>query len=277
MRISITQGRLVPAVDGKIQTFPAVQWRDEFDLCRRAGFDGIEWCHSGDGPEIDPIVSDDLGEIQDLISLTGVPVKSVCYDDLLAVPIFEKSSQETLWPAHLNSLRIIASNLETLGGAYIILPLLGANRVVSAAGREAALKFIRQALKALDGTRLELHLETSLLSFELKSLLSDLNDSRCKVTFDTGNILQFGYDLLAELHDLNGRIGSIHFKDSKLSGTTVPLGTGDVDFEGVADFLRGIDYRGTFTLQGARIQGRDDFELCCSYLRFLNERVRLTN
>jgi L-ribulose-5-phosphate 3-epimerase len=273
MRISITQGRLVPSIDGKIQTFPAARWRDEFDLCRLAGFDSIEWVHSGDGPEIDPIVSGDVSEIRDAISRTGVNVNSVCHDALLDIPIFEESGQRELWPAHWESLRIIAVNLDQLGGAHIVLPLLGANRVVSATGREAALEFIRGSLKALDGTNIELHLETSLRSTDLKSLMQDLNDSRCKITFDTGNILQFGYDLQAELEDLDGRIGSIHFKDSKLAGTTVPLGTGDVDFAAVAAYLRRVNFRGSFTLQGARVPGRDDFELCCSYLRFLNEQV----
>jgi hexulose-6-phosphate isomerase len=86
--------------------------------------------------------------------------------------------------------------------------------------------------------------------------------------------LQFGYDLRAELEELNAEeIGSIHFKDSRLSGTTVPLGTGDVDFGYVGAFLNRIGYRGSFILQGARVDGRNDFELCCSYLKFLRETV----
>ena len=30
MAISIMQGRLVPPIDGRIQTFPRERWRDEF-------------------------------------------------------------------------------------------------------------------------------------------------------------------------------------------------------------------------------------------------------
>ena len=35
--IGIMQGRLSPAVDGRIQSFPVETWRQEFELARQAG------------------------------------------------------------------------------------------------------------------------------------------------------------------------------------------------------------------------------------------------
>jgi L-ribulose-5-phosphate 3-epimerase len=273
MRIGITQGRLLAPLNGKIQTFPGPRWRDEFDLCRGAGFDSIEWVHSGHDPEYDPIVSKNVQEIQTAISRAGVDVPSVCYDAILDHPILEPVTGREVWMAHWNALETIAINLEFLGGSHIVLPLLGANKVISAADREAALGFVRGALKALNGTKLDLHLETSLQAGDLKSFLHALGDSRCKVTFDTGNILQFGYDLRAELENLSPEIGSVHFKDSKFCGTTVPLGTGDVDFDYVGAVLRRNGYRGYGVLQGARVEGRNDFDLCSGYLKFLREHL----
>ena len=41
--VGIMQGRLVPPVDGRIQAFPAENWKDEFELASDAGLACIEW------------------------------------------------------------------------------------------------------------------------------------------------------------------------------------------------------------------------------------------
>ena len=53
-------------------------------------------------------------------------------------------------------------------------------------------------------------------------------------------------------------MGSVHIKDRVRGGGTVPLGTGDADFEATFKELSRIGYQGDITLQVARSEpGRE--------------------
>ena len=39
------QGRLLPALNGRLQGFPADNWREEFDLAARMNLINIEWIY----------------------------------------------------------------------------------------------------------------------------------------------------------------------------------------------------------------------------------------
>jgi hexulose-6-phosphate isomerase len=73
-----------------------------------------------------------------------------------------------------------------------------------------------------------------------------------KVNYDTGNSASLGYAPGKEFAAYGNRIGSIHIKDRKLGASTVPLGTGNADFETVFREMKSIDYQGDITLQVAR-------------------------
>jgi sugar phosphate isomerase/epimerase len=82
-----------------------------------------------------------------------------------------------------------------------------------------------------------------------------------------------GYLPNEELKILKKWIKNIHIKDRKYSGLTVPLGTGDTDFELVFSTLREIDYYNDLIIQGARIPGKTYLpkDTCLTYLRFVDE------
>ena len=42
------QGRLSPVIDGKIQAFPTLTWREEFEHAEKIGFNLIEWVLDSD-------------------------------------------------------------------------------------------------------------------------------------------------------------------------------------------------------------------------------------
>jgi len=73
-----------------------------------------------------------------------------------------------------------------------------------------------------------------------------------KVNYDSGNSSSLGYLPNEEFAAYGSRIGSIHIKDRILGGSTVPLGTGNADFQTLADSLETIDYQGDIILQVAR-------------------------
>ena len=61
-----------------------------------------------------------------------------------------------------------------------------------------------------------------------------------------------------EVTTLREKILNIHIKDRKFQGTTVALGTGSADFEGLFRGLREIAYYGAYILQAARgVEGKE--------------------
>ena len=90
---------------------------------------------------------------------------------------------------------------------------------------------------------------------------------------DRGNSVSKNYDPLIELDVLKNWIVNVHIKDRYHDGETVPLGSGDVNFNEFFQKLENIDYRGDLIIQGARedLSGNIDVENTCSkYLEFIN-------
>ncbi len=107
-------------------------------------------------------------------------------------------------------------------------------------------------LPVLDETGVELHLETSLAPQPFADLLARLPHPSVKVNYDSGNSASLGYSPRSEFAAYGSRVGSVHVKDRLRGGGTVPLGTGDADFEALFSCLADIGYEGDFVLQVAR-------------------------
>ena len=68
-------------------------------------------------------------------------------------------------------------------------------------------------------------------------------------------------------------ITNIHIKDRVVGGTTVPLGSGDVNFDLFFSTLSQIDYSDDFIIQGAR-ENEDvisPHETCSKYRIFVKD------
>jgi hexulose-6-phosphate isomerase len=72
------------------------------------------------------------------------------------------------------------------------------------------------------------------------------------VNYDIGNSAALGFDPQEELLCYGERILNVHVKDRLLGGATVPLGTGNADFEKVFASLGALGYRGNYIMQTAR-------------------------
>ena len=76
-RVGIMQGRLCPMVGGRIQAFPAAEWREEFGRAAAIGLSSIEWIFETPMEE-NPLWSDSgVEEILRLKDSTGVGVSFV--------------------------------------------------------------------------------------------------------------------------------------------------------------------------------------------------------
>jgi hexulose-6-phosphate isomerase len=93
--------------------------------------------------------------------------------------------------------------------------------------------------------------------------------------YDSGNSTSLGYNSKEELTILRKWIKNVHVKDRKFHGGTVPLGSGDTDFDLFFSTLSKIQYLGDLIIQGARSSDTNmtPETTCQAYQKFVKEYV----
>jgi hexulose-6-phosphate isomerase len=245
------QGRLLPPEAGRFQSFPRTRWRDEFALAAAAGLDAIEWIYDTYGEDVNPIATDEgVREIERQSSIHQVAVESVCADWFMDLPLVRVDAQTM--SARWARLAWLLNRCRTLKIKRVVLPFVDASALRGSEEFQVIASGIASLFDTIGNANIELHLETSLAPSDFAELLSRLPDPRVKVNYDAGNSASLGYQPLEEFGAYGSRVGSVHLKDRRLGAGTVPLGTGDTDFEALFDSLRSVNYRGDFVLQVAR-------------------------
>jgi hexulose-6-phosphate isomerase len=139
-----------------------------------------------------------------------------------------------------------------LGAGRIVLPFVDASAIRSREEEREVADAVLLAAREAAAAGVELHLETSLDPEAFARLLSLAEHPAIRVNYDAGNSASLGYRPEEELAAYGHRLGSVHVKDRRLNGGTVPLGEGDADLAGLFRALRRLGYTGDFVLQVAR-------------------------
>ena len=135
------------------------------------------------------------------------------------------------------------------------------------------LKNLKSIIPYAEDCNVTIALETDLEPNTFFQLLSDFNHPNVKANYDIGNSISNNYVTSEELEILKNLIVNIHIKDRIIHGNTVPLGTGDVNFENFFQILNYIDYQGELIIQGAREDLTKTISpefTCLKYLEFVN-------
>lgn len=253
-QIGIMQGRLSPAVNGKIQAFPAEYWRLEFDRAKSLKFDDIEWIL--ESPlETNPLWTESgLAEIHRTMKMTGVRVDFICADYFMESP-FVRMSPQSLSHNRAVLMKII-DQAAGLGVKGIEIPCVDASAIRSRAEEDELASAIGPCLDYAAGKRVEIGLETSLPPDRFRAFLERIEHPVLKANYDTGNSASLGFDPKEEVDAYGKWINNVHIKDRVLGGSTVPLGTGHADIPRFLKRLKLSGYSGGFVLQAAR--GADD-------------------
>jgi hexulose-6-phosphate isomerase len=252
------QGRLIAPEGGRFQSFPRAGWRAEFALAAAAGLDTIEWIYDAYGEDVNPIATDSgIGELNHLCDVHGVAIESVCADWFMDFPLLGVDDEQ----ARERWLRLawLMRRCAMLKINRVVVPFVDASAVRSAEDIAGVASGMNSLGSLIDSTKVELHLETSLSPQIFKSLLDRCEHFGIKVNYDSGNSASLGYRPEDEFAAYGARVGSVHLKDRRRGGGTVPLGEGDTDFSALFDCLKEVRYSGDFILQVAR--GTDGEEL----------------
>ena len=267
--IGVMQGRLSPLIDNRIQAFPHNFWKNEFSVAKRIGFDLIEWVVDS---ESNPIFDDiQLQEILTLSKENGIKINSLCADIFMEKYLFKNSEKEI--KQNLEILERLIIQCQKCNITIIELPFVDSSSINNIEQQEELIENLKSVKATAEKYNVILGLETDLESHNFVKLLEKLDSVNIKAYYDVGNSVSKNYDPLIELDVLKNWIVNVHIKDRYHDGETVPLGSGDVNFNEFFQKLENIDYRGDLIIQGARedLSGNIDVENTCSkYLEFIN-------
>jgi L-ribulose-5-phosphate 3-epimerase len=249
--LATMQGRLVPPEGGHFQCFPRERWRDEFLLASQAGLDAIEWIYDVYGEGANPLGSDEgIAEMKNLCDRYGVAVRSLCADYFMDRPFLRTNSSEK--DELIEKMRWLLARCGSMGITRVVIPFVDGSRIEAEEESVEVLSILQSLLPAAEVNQVELHLETSLAPQPFAALLAQCPHPLLRANYDSGNSSSLGYHPAEEFAAYGTRIGSVHIKDRRLGGGTVPLGTGDADLPAVFRRLAALGYQGDYVLQIAR-------------------------
>lgn len=263
--IGIRQGRLSPAIDGRMPQFPWQSWKDEFVRARRCGFTAIEWLFAAHDYEQNPIWMDsEHDEILRHGADTGVCVRSLCADYFIVHPLFRVSDDARRHSVRVLNGLIVAS--ARVGIEVVVVPVLEASEIRTAGERAQLLDSLSQplALAAAHGVRLAL--ETELPGLECRALV-ERHHPTLGACYDTGNAAARGHGVAADVRALAPYLCGVHIKDRKRNGPSVPLGQGDADFAAFFKVAAEVGYSGPLILEAP--VGEDPVSTAMAHLAFL--------
>lgn len=266
-------GRLSPPTNNKIQEFPVNSWQNEFQQAKNIGFESVEWIFDLNN---NPIMDDEgIKEILALSKKSGITIDSICADYFMEKKLFGVSTSQL--EENLEVLSKLIKQCHKSNVMIIELPFVDSSSLKNNPDREQIVHNLESTLKIANDNGVFIALETDLPPNTFRELLLKFDHPKVMANYDVGNSTANCYCVNEEINVLKNWIINIHVKDRIKKGGTVPLGTGDTNFEVFFSALSKIDYRGDLIIQGARedltnkqIQPE---ETCKKYFKFVKQYV----
>lgn len=269
--IGITQGRLSPPLQGRIQSFPAETWQREFTLAKQAGLDYIEWVYEADTRAANPLCSG-AGAVEILaeIKRSGVEVLSVTADYYMTHRLVKADG--VVDDDVVEDLEQLLSSAKRIGARYVMVPLVDGGRLETEAQIKGLTVLLHTIKPVLDQLDVELHMETDLDPARWASVLKATANDCIRACYDIGDRASLGYDPVKDFDHLGPWLGSVHIKDRHVGDISVPLGMGDADLSTCFDLIGKTGYTRPLILQTARNEDISELELAIAN-RYLVEQL----
>lgn len=266
------QGRLSKPRDSKIQSFPVSSWKQEFKKATKCGFEVIEWIF--DEYEPNPILSSEgISEINSLCKKHNIIINSICADYFMTKKLFHEPQSNL--EKNIRILKELILQSKKLEFSFIEIPLVDSSSLKTVNDKIELKNSLDKVIPIAEKNNVTIVLETDLMPLDFKSLLLEFNHPNIMANYDSGNSASLGYNVKEELTILKKWIKNVHVKDRKFKGGTVPLGTGDTNFDLFFSSLSKIHYSGDLIIQGARFADTKftPETTCQTYQKFVKEYV----
>lgn len=258
------QGRLSPLVDGRIQAFPWAKWKDEFSLAEHINIHLMEWTLDQDRLHENPLLTKTgQAEIKELCKLHDIAIPSLTGDCFMQSPLWKTKGYERT--SLERDFCEIAKGCADVGISMIVVPLVDNGRLENMEQENTLIDFLNAQAKFFASLHLNVIFESDFAPAELSRFISRLDPALFGINYDIGNSAALGFNPTYEIAAYGTRIVNVHVKDRKLGGTTVPLGTGNADFETVFAALARVDFKGNCILQTARATDEGHAEVLSRY------------
>ena len=271
-KIGIMQGRLSEQYGNQIQIFPKNSWQSEFEKAKKCRFKVIEWIFDTSCPN--PILTNEgRSQIKKLSKNNGININSICADYFMVRKLFSETT-ENIERNTKKLIELIDCSLN-LNISLIEIPFVDSSSLKTDQNKMELVKNLEKISEYIEKNNIFINLETDLNPIAFKILMENINHPNIKINYDSGNSASLQFNVKEELTILNKWIQNVHVKDRKINDATVPLGTGDTNFEEFFSMLAKIQYSGDLIIQGAR-QSEINFkpiETCQIYHKFVKQYV----
>ncbi len=245
------QGRLLPKYQDRYQAHPKGYWKNEFPIASQLGLDSIEFIFDYNDAEENPLLSlEGIKEIQETEILSGVKVRSICADYFMEAPIHSKES--AVIDKSLNILECLIKNVASTNIRNIIIPCVDQSKFKDNKDINNFVGNIKSVVKTAENENVNICLETDLAPLPFANMLDSIGSDIVTVNYDTGNSAANGHDTEEEFKAYGYKITDLHIKDRLFRGSSVLLGTGDVNFFKISENLIKYNYRGLIVFQAFR-------------------------
>lgn len=269
--IGVMQGRLLPKYKNRYQAHPVNYWQAEFYIARDLGFDQIEFILDYNEIEKNPLMSKSgIQEIKELISETGVAVKSICADYFMEAPLHSSHQKQSE-----KVLKKLVKNVKSLGIIDIVIPCVDQSTLKDSEDINKLAVSIKKILPKAEKQNININFETDLDPIRFKELLNKFDSKNIKVNYDIGNSASLGYDPKKEFKSYGSYISDLHIKDRVLDSGSVKLGTGDADFKIVFKLLKKYNFSGNIIMQAAKDEKYiNDLKLITIQKNFISKYIK---
>lgn len=250
-KFGIMQGRLLPKYNGRYQAHPLGYWKKEFPIASKLGLDSIEFILDFNQAEKNPLLTDEgIKEIKEIEKSSGIKVKSICADYFMEAPIHSRN--KLIVENSLKMLNRLIDNAVLLNVKDIVIPCVDQSSLKNQKEINNFVKNISSIMSKAEKFDINICLETDLAPKPFTNLIEKINSKNLTVNYDMGNSAALGYDPIEELKSYGKKISDLHIKDRLLGGVSVPLGTGNVEFVKIFEFLLKQNYQGIMIFQAFR-------------------------
>lgn len=250
-RIGFMQGRLCDPVDGKIQSFPWIDWESEFAAASAIDIHLMEWTIDQENLYLNPLMT----------AAGQMKIKALCIEHDLSIPSLTGDCfmQAPFWKSK-GSIQLdlqsdflkVAMACSAVGIGMIVVPLVDNGRLETSEQEDVLVDFLLNQQAFLENKNLKVIFESDFAPADLSRFIGRLESSVFGINYDIGNSSALGFNPIDEFTAYGSRVLNVHIKDRLLGGTTVPLGTGNANFSSVFSELSKVKYRGNYILQTAR-------------------------
>ena len=270
--LGIMQGRLSETIGNKIQFFPKKNWKKEFQVAKKIGFNFIEWTLDYDGFDKNPIfLKSGLKKIKFLKKKYKIDIKTLTGDCFMQRPFWQTNDNKNL----LKDLESIIKACSKLKIKFIIFPLVDNSSIKNKKEEQKIINSFKKITPLLKRSKVAILFESDYNPKKLKMFIKKFNKKYFGINYDTGNSAGLGYNINEEFHSYGHYIKNIHIKDRLLEGKTIRLGLGNADFDKLFINLKKINYKNLLILQTARATNKKHKEEIVVNVNYLYDKLSI--